>query len=118
MKTVIDQNGLGRGGLNFDCNVRRESTNPEDLFLGHIGAMDTFAKGLKIAAKIKEEGLMYNMVSSRYQGYQNTELGQKVSNGTLTLAECEEFIHKNGEPQKVSGSQEKYEVVLNSYINE
>jgi len=118
MKTVIDQNGLGRGGLNFDCKVRRESTNPEDLFLGHIGAMDTFAKGLKVAAKIHGEGIMKNMVVSRYQGYQNTPLGQKVTNGSLTLAECEEYIHRHGEPQKISGSQEKYEVVLNSYVNE
>jgi xylose isomerase len=52
MLTVIQQGGLSPGGLNFDCKVRRESTDVEDIFLGHIGAMDCFAKGLRVAAKI------------------------------------------------------------------
>lgn len=52
MKTVLDQGGLAPGGLNFDCKVRRESTNLKDMFVSHIGAMDSFARGLKIAAKI------------------------------------------------------------------
>ena len=57
-QTVLDQGGLAPGGLNFDCKVRRESTNLKDMFVSHIGAMDSFARGLKIAAKIKEEGVM------------------------------------------------------------
>ena len=56
MGAIVDQGGLGKGGLNFDCKVRRESTDDVDLFIGHIGAMDTFAKGLRIAVNIREEG--------------------------------------------------------------
>lgn len=46
------------GGLNFDAKVRRESTNTKDLFIAHIGAMDSFARGLRNAAKIVEDGIM------------------------------------------------------------
>lgn len=51
------QNGLEPGGLNFDAKVRRESTDTEDLFVAHIGAMDTFARGLRNAAKLIEDGI-------------------------------------------------------------
>ena len=52
MKTVVEQGGLNKGGLNFDCKLRRESTDLEDLFLAHIGAMDCWARGLKNAIRI------------------------------------------------------------------
>ena len=51
-------NGLQPGGLNFDAKVRRESTDPKDLFIAHIGAMDSFARGLRNAAKIVQDGIM------------------------------------------------------------
>ena len=57
-QTILEQGGLAPGGLNFDCKVRRESTNLKDMFISHIGAMDSFARGLKVAAKLKEEGVM------------------------------------------------------------
>ncbi len=52
------QNGLQPGGLNFDAKVRRESTDPKDLFIAHIGAMDSFARGLRNAAKIVQDGIL------------------------------------------------------------
>lgn len=61
-QAVIEQGGLQPGGLNFDAKVRRESTELEDLFIAHIGAMDAFARGLRNAAKIFEEGVMQNML--------------------------------------------------------
>jgi len=118
MKIVVEQDGLGKGGLNFDCKVRRESTDPQDLFIGHIGAMDTFAKALKIAAQVKEEGLLKNKVTHRYAGYLNTTIGQKISNKSCTFNDCEDFVNRSGEPQKISGNQEEYEVILNSYLYE
>ncbi len=44
------------GGVNFDAKVRRESFEPVDLFHAHIGGMDAFARGLKIAAAIRADG--------------------------------------------------------------
>ena len=62
-QAVIDQGGIAPGGLNFDCKVRRESTDLVDMLIAHIGAMDCFAKGLRIAAKIKEEGVLGKMIA-------------------------------------------------------
>ena len=114
MLTVVQQGGLGSGGLNFDCKVRRESTNKEDMFLGHIGAMDTFARGLLNAARIVEEGILSNMIKQRYAGYEEG-LGKKITEGKATFEECEEFIKLNGEPKLLSGQQEKYEILFNKY---
>merc|ERR1719345_249229 len=58
MEIVIDQGGLAPGGLNFDAKVRRESSDLEDFFIGHIGGIDAFARGLRNAAKIVEEGVL------------------------------------------------------------
>lgn len=64
-QTIVEQGGLQPGGLNFDAKVRRESTDPEDLFIAHIGAMDAFARGLRNAVRIIEEGLLAGMVKVR-----------------------------------------------------
>lgn len=61
-QTIVEQGGLQPGGLNFDAKVRRESTDLEDLFIAHIGAMDAFARGLRNAVRIIEDGLMAGMV--------------------------------------------------------
>lgn len=115
MGAIIDQGGLGKGGLNFDCKVRRESTDDEDLFIGHIGAMDTFARGLRNAAKIREEGTLQKMVKDRYASFED-EFGKKVEEGLVSLEDCEEYIKKNGEPELKSGQQELYEMVLNRFV--
>lgn len=64
-QTIVEQGGVQPGGLNFDAKVRRESTDPEDLFIAHIGAMDAFARGLRNAVHIIEEGLLAGMVKVR-----------------------------------------------------
>ena len=64
MSILLEQGGFVTGGLNFDCKVRRESVDPVDLFIGHIGAMDNYALGLRKAAKMKEEGVLKSMVRS------------------------------------------------------
>lgn len=61
-QAVVEQGGLQPGGLNFDAKVRRESTDLEDLFIAHIGAMDAFARGLRNAVRIIEDGLIAGMV--------------------------------------------------------
>jgi len=115
MKIILEQNGLQPGGLNFDAKVRRESSDVEDMFISHIGAMDTFARGLKNAAKILDEGVLKEFVETRYHSYKHG-FGNKLHKGMATLEECEEFIRTNGEPAKISGKQEHLEGVFNHYI--
>jgi len=114
MKTVIEQGGLSPGGLNFDCKVRRESTDIDDMFISHIGAMDIFARGLKIAAHIIQDNIIPNLVKERYSTY-DSGIGLQVDQGKASFEECEEYILKHGEPPKTSGKQEKYELLYNYY---
>ncbi|XP_068425537.1 xylose isomerase-like isoform X1 [Clinocottus analis] len=115
MKVIIEQGGLQPGGLNFDAKVRRESTDLEDLFIAHIGAMDNFARGLRNAVRIIENGLIAGMVKERYSSFSDG-IGQRVEDGSASLEEMEAFIMKNGEPSVTSGKQEKYESIFNHYI--
>ncbi|XP_024248217.1 xylose isomerase-like [Oncorhynchus tshawytscha] len=102
MKTVIEQGGLQPGGLNFNAKVRRESTDLEDLFIAHIGAMDAFACGLRNAVRIIEEGVMTSMVKERYMSFSHG-IGQKVEDGSASLEELEDFVKQNEQPKVTSG---------------
>jgi len=116
MKTVLSQGGLGAGGLNFDCKVRRESTDVEDMFIAHIGAMDAFSRGLKIAANIIQEGVMAKLVKERYSSF-DSGFGALIESGKASMDDCEEFIKKqNSEVVKTSGKQEKFENLFNHYL--
>jgi xylose isomerase len=114
MWIVLEQGGLQPGGLNFDCKVRRESTDLADMFIGHVGAMDTFAKGLKGAAQMKKDGTWDKMLKERYSSF-DKGIGQKIEAGQTSFKDLEEYIHKNGEAKRFSGQQELYEVLLNKY---
>ncbi len=74
---------MAPGGLNFDAKVRRESTDLDDMFIGHIGAMDTYARGLKAAAKAKAEGTLDGMIKARYASYDDG-FGAKVGRRVLS----------------------------------
>jgi len=115
MKIILEQNGIAPGGLNFDAKVRRESTDVEDMFIAHIGAMDAFARGLKNAAKILSDGVLPKLVKDRYDSYRSG-LGEKVAKGMATLEECEKFVLEKGEAKKTSGKQEHAENILNYYL--
>jgi xylose isomerase len=113
---VLDQGGLGTGGFNFDAKIRRESTDPADLFIGHIGSIDAFARGLRNAATIREEGLLKKLIDERYSGW-NSTFGQELESGKLDLAALELHVLKHGgEPKKISGKQELFEGTLNFYL--
>ncbi|GMH76580.1 hypothetical protein TrST_g10087 [Triparma strigata] len=115
MKIVIEQGGLHAGGLNFDCKVRRESTEDRDLFIGHIGGIDNFARGLRNAAKIIQDNVIDNMVKERYATF-DEGFGKTVEEGTATLESAAAFAVKAGEPEQKSGRQEEYEMILNRYV--
>jgi len=114
-RVVIDQGGLGSGGFNFDAKLRRESTDPEDLFLAHIGSIDAFARGLKTAAKIKEDGILPGLVKERYSSW-DSGIGAEIEAGKHTLESLSKWVAEHGEPKPHSGHQEKYENILNHYL--
>lgn len=115
MRIILEQGGLAPGGLNFDCKVRRESTELKDMFIAHIGAMDSFARALKCAARIKEEGVFAKHVQERYSSYASG-IGQKIDQGTTSFEELEKYTLENGEPVASSGQQEHYETMMNYYV--
>jgi len=114
MQTVLNQNGLSPGGLNFDCKVRRESTDLEDIFISHVSAMDVYAQGLIAADKIISDGTLPAMVAKRYDNF-NRGLGKTVEDGNCSFEQLEEYALKN-ECHPVSGQQELYESILNRYV--
>ncbi len=115
MMVVLNQNGLGSGGFNFDAKVRRSSNDPTDLFYAHIGGMDAFAKGLLIAHKIIEDKALSNFIKERYSSF-NSGIGEKIMSGKAGLEDLEKHIIKEGMPILKSGRQEMLENILNSYI--
>jgi xylose isomerase len=113
MYIVLRQGGLPVG-FNFDAKVRRESIDLEDLFIAHIGGMDTFAQGLLQAAKMVEDGQLSGLVKERYSSY-DSGIGAKIEAGATSFEELEKWVMEQGEPKPISGKQEKYEVLLNRY---
>jgi len=115
MYIVLKQKGLGSGGLNFDAKVRRGSIDPVDLFHAHIGAMDAFAKGMKVAARLINDRVLDNVLTERYSSY-DTGIGAKIEAGKADFKELENFVLKNGEPKRTSGRQELLENIVNQYM--
>jgi len=114
MLIIIKQGGL-TCGLNFDAKLRRESIDPEDLFFAHIGSMDAFARGLRNAVRIIEEGTLKHWVDERYSSYKSG-IGARIEAGEASFAELEKYALEHGEPKHISGKQEKFELLLNTYM--
>jgi xylose isomerase len=102
--------------VNFDAKVRRESFEPIDLFHAHIGGMDAFALGLKVAARIRADGELATFVKDRYASW-DSGIGQQVESGKVGLAELEKYMLEKGDAAKnVSGRQEMLENMINRYL--
>jgi xylose isomerase len=116
MLVILGQNGLQPGGVNFDAKVRRESFEPVDLFHAHIGGMDAFAAGLKIAAKIWADGVLKDFVKQRYSSWDGG-IGQKIEAGSASFEDLEKYMLEKGDAAKnVSGRQEMLENIFNRYV--
>jgi xylose isomerase len=114
---VILKYGMGAGGVNFDAKVRRESFEPIDLFHAHIGSMDAFARGLKVAAKIIEDKAIQKIVDDRYSSW-NSPLGQRIESGKVNFAELEKMMLEKGDAAaNTSGRQELLENIVNRYLD-
>ena len=114
MLQIVRNGGLAPGGSNFDAKLRRNSTNPEDLFIAHISAMDAMAHGLLNAAEIVEKSPIPQMVKERYASF-DSGLGKKFEEGKLTLEQLVDYAKSHGEPAQTSGQQELYESLVNLY---
>ena len=116
MLMILKHGGLGSGGVNFDAKVRRESFEPIDLFYAHVGGMDAFARGLRIAAAIRADGVLDKFVKERYSSWDG-ELGQQIESGKASLASLEKFMLARGEAvPNASGRQEMLENIVNMYL--
>lgn len=117
MYEILLAGGLGKGGLNFDAKVRRGSFQADDLFLGHIAGMDTFARGLKVAMALRADKALTKFVDERYASWYSG-IGSDITQGKVGFKELEAYTLKNGEPSVRSGRQEMLEGILNKYIIE
>lgn len=115
MYVLLRHGGFKTGGLNFDAHIRRQSIDTEDLFHAHIGGMDAFARGLKIAARLVKDKALSKFVDARYKGWDGP-LGRKIEKWQMDFGKLEQYALANGEPKVESGRQELIENVLNEYI--
>lgn len=115
MMVILKQGGLKPGGVNFDAKVRRGSFDVEDLFHAHIGGMDAFARGLKTAQRIIDDGVVDGFTRTRYAGWRRG-IGARIMKGKAGFEDMEAYVHKNGEAPRVSGREEWLENVINEYL--
>ncbi|NLD46559.1 MAG: xylose isomerase [Clostridiaceae bacterium] len=117
MYEVLKAGGFTKGGLNFDSKVRRGSFEAVDLFHAHIAGMDSFAKGLKAAYKMIQDGKIDKFIEERYQSYKSG-IGADIVSGKVGFKELEKYALSNDQVKNTSGRQEYLETLLNKYIIE
>jgi len=117
MLSILKAGGLGSGGFNFDAKLRRQSIDPEDLFLAHIGGMDAYALAFKIARRILADGKFDQFVANRYASF-DSGYGRDIEKGRIGFKELNKLVLSQlGEPKPRSGKQEYLENLLNSYLH-
>lgn len=117
MYEILQNGGLGKGGLNFDAKPRRESFEPEDLFHAHIAGMDTFARGLKVAAKLIEDQVFESIIDDRYKSFREG-IGLEIVSGKANFHTLEQYALQNKPIVNKSGRQEQIKAILNQYLLE
>ncbi|MEI9910888.1 MAG: xylose isomerase [Bacteroidota bacterium] len=115
MLIIVEAGGFKGGGINFDAKIRRNSTDPEDLFHAHIGGMDTFARALITAENILQKSEYKKIRAERYSSFDSGK-GKDFENGKLSLEDLRAYAIENGEPAVKSGKQEYLENIINKYI--
>jgi len=115
MMIILNSGGFEHGGINFDAKLRRNSTDPEDIFIAHVSGMDTFARALTVADRILRESPYLKLKNERYSSF-NSGKGAEFEKGKLSLTDLADIAAKAGEPEKISGKQEMMEQLINNYI--
>lgn len=114
MMQIIRNGGLGNGGTNFDAKTRRNSTDPEDIFIAHIAGMDAMARALLCAAEILEKSPYRKMLADRYASFDSGK-GKEFEQGAMSLEDLVAYAQTRPEPAQTSGKQELYEAIVNMY---
>ncbi len=117
MYEILQNGGLGSGGLNFDAKVRRGSFESEDLFHAHIAGMDAFAIGLKVANKLIEDKVLDGFIEERYSSY-TKGVGLEIVEGRTNFRELEAYALQLTEIKNTSGRTERLKAVINQYLLE
>jgi len=115
MYEILKAGGFTTGGINFDAKVRRGSFEPEDLFYAHIIGMDSYAKGLKVAAKLIEDRVIDEIIEERYSSYKSG-IGLEIVNGEANFHTLEEYALQNPVIMNSSGKQERIKALINQYL--
>ena len=115
MMVVLENGGLGTGGINFDAKVRRNSTDLEDLVIAHVRGMDVFAKALLASEAIITDSDYQKMKKERYASFDSGP-GSQFETGNLTLDDLATIAKTEGEVEQVSGRQELYERIISMYL--
>ena len=115
MYEILKNGGIGSGGVNFDAKVRRSSFEPEDLFYAHIAGMDTFARGLKVAANLIEDRYFENIIDDRYSSFQSG-IGLDIVSGKTSFHDLEKYALANQTITNKSSRIERMKADLNNYI--
>ena len=114
MLVIEEAGGFGSGGVNFDAKIRRNSTDPADLFIGHIAAIDVFARALLTADAILRESEYVNLRHQRYASFDKGD-GKRFEKGELTLDDLRALAIASGEPPPISGKQEFIEQMITMF---
>ena len=117
MYEILQNGGLGSGGLNFDAKVRRGSFEQDDLLYAHVAGMDAFARGLKVAHKLVEDRVFENVINERYSSFKEG-IGLEIVEGKANFHTLEQYAFKNPNIVNKSGRQERLKANLNQYILE
>lgn len=115
MLIILGAGGFTHGGINFDAKLRRNSTDPEDLFYAHIGGMDAFAKALLVADAIRQDGRWAEARQQRYASFDSGP-GADFEAGQLGLEDLRQLALATPEPPLTSGRQEWYENLINQFL--
>lgn len=116
MLVLLTAGGLTTGGMNFDAKVRRNSTDLEDLFIGHIVSMDTLARALVIADRILRNSDYVELKRTRYESFDSGR-GAEFERGDISLEGLARLAAEMGEPELRSGRQEYFEGLVNRYLS-
>jgi xylose isomerase len=115
MMIILQAGGFAGGGINFDAKIRRNSTDPADLFYAHVGGMDIFARALVTADAILQKSAYLKIRKDRYASFDGGK-GKEFEEGKLSLEDLRSYAIENGEPETLSGRQEFLENLINRYI--
>lgn len=115
MLVLLEAGGFKGGGINFDAKIRRNSTDPADLFHAHIGGIDVFARALITADNVLQKSDYKKIRKARYESFDSKD-GKAFEEGKLSMEDLRAYAIEHGEPEIISGRQEYMENIINRYI--